>query len=243
MSLVLRIAAIAIFGSLLSAPVAAAQSDGVAYALHGSDSYQIAGRHAVKTYNGREMLKRLVRKGSRHFSVSVVYAMSDRPGGALRHISFVRENSGTTAGHGIRDPDQLSILSQPLPYEIDARQMQAIAALRDHFPFDFPMSGGLVSGYLAPASISRPNTVGISFAAKGPMRGSLPGTPDVTVSGTLTLSGTAYYSPYDGRLVAIDDAIEFNGSLAGSDRFIPVHVSYVRKIHALSPIARIGKAR
>lgn len=147
---------------------------------------------------------------------------------------------------GHDDPDDLSVLSQPLPYEIGVRQLRAIVALTSPFPFDFHVSrgAGTVSGYLAPApNSSGSDVVGIAFAAKGPMRGPLPGAPGVTVSGELTLSGTAYYSKRDLRLVMIDDATVFDGHVDDATHAIPVHVSYERKIQALPAIAHVSERR
>jgi|SRR5579875_387609 len=223
----LRIALNALIALALSANGIAFASSSVAYALRGSDNYRIGNQRVTVTYDGRESVAPHAESSGRGYFVTIDYVTNHREKRSMRRAD---------------DPNKLSVLNQPLPYEISARQLRAITTLSNRFPFDFHLSdgAGALSGYLEPAPKSpRSDVVGIAFAAKGPMQGPLPGTSHSAVSGELMLSGTAYYFTHSRRLVVIDDTITFDGYV-GDARNMPVHISYKRKIYALPPVV-VGK--
>ena len=92
-----------------------------------------------------------------------------------------------------------------------------------------------LSGYFERAApIAGKPLVGLRFIAKQEMTGSLPDHPGETVTGTVTLTGNAYYSPRTGILDRIESRLSFDGQLQDGDTTMPVHMTYARIIRAIA---------
>jgi hypothetical protein len=138
------------------------------------------------------------------------------------------------------DPDYLTILNQPFSVELDAPTLRDLRGLVHAVPFDFPspMTGAPLHGSLRrlpDGTLNGRRVLGIAFAARGALNGSLPDKPEMALSGTITMNGTAYYAYADALLLALDATLQIDGRVANSGQSDPVTIVYKRTIRPQSP--------
>jgi hypothetical protein len=214
------------------------------YTIDGEDSFQIAG-HALRTdivYAGTQRLA-IQRQGNvTHFNATVTYERHE--GGAATHATGAFATkilaNGEQRDEADGDPDYLTILNQPFSIELDAPTLHDLQSLVRAVPFDFPspMTGAPLHGSLRrlpDGLLDGHRVLGIAFAARGPLNGSLPDRPDMALSGTITMNGTAYYAYADALLLALDATLQIDGRVANSGQNGPVTIVYKRTIRPRTP--------
>jgi hypothetical protein len=232
--------------SLLVALAAPARADQPvqSYAIDGEDSFRIAGRdlstHIVYTGTQRLAIDRHDRVTK--FIATVTYDRHE--GGTATHASgtftsVIAANGDQHDGPN-GDPDYLTILNQPFSVELDAPTMRDLRSLAHAVPFDVPspITGAPLHGSLRrlpDGSLNGRRVLGIAFIAKGPLNGALPDRPDMALSGTITMNGTAYYAYADALLLALDATLEIEGRVANSGQNDPVTIVYKRTIRPQLP--------
>jgi hypothetical protein len=240
--LIARIA-ISAFLITLAAP-AFAETPVQNYTIDGEDSFQIAGKPARTNiiYAGTQRLA-IQRQGNvTYFKATVTYdrhegaAATHATGAFTTKISANGEQHDETDG----DPDYLTILNQPFSIELDAPTLRDLRGLVRAVPFDFPspMTGAPLHGSLRrlpDGTLNGRRVLGIAFAARGPLNGSLPDKPEMALSGTITMNGTAYYAYADALLLALDATLQIEGRVANSGQNDPVTIVYKRTIRPQSP--------
>jgi hypothetical protein len=214
------------------------------YTIDGEDSFQIAGQ-ATRTdivYAGTQRLA-IQRQGRvTRFTATVTYDRHE--GGAATHSTGAFSTkilaNGEQQDESDGDPDYLTILNQPFSIELDAPTLRDLRSLVRAVPFDFPspMTGAPLHGSLRrlpDGTLNGRRVLGIAFAARGPLNGSLPDRPDMALSGTITMNGTAYYAYADALLLALDATLQIEGRVANSGQNDPVTIVYKRTIRPQSP--------
>jgi hypothetical protein len=214
------------------------------YTIDGEDSFQTAG-NAVRTdivYAGTQRLA-IQRQGNvTQFTATVTYDRHE--GGSATHATG--EFSTKILANGEQhdgadgDPDYLTILNQPFSIELDAPTLHDLHSLVRAVPFDFPspMTGAPLHGSLRrlpDGMLNGKRVLGIAFAARGALNGSLPDRPDMALSGTITMNGTAYYAYADALLLALDATLQIEGRVANSGQNGPVTIVYKRTIRPQAP--------
>jgi hypothetical protein len=214
------------------------------YTIDGVDSFQTAA-NGVRTdivYAGTQRLT-IQRQGNvTQFTATVTY--DRREGGAATHatggFSTKIMANGEQHDGADGDPDYLTILNQPFSIELDAPTLRDLHSLVRTVPFDFPspMTGAPLHGSLRrlpDGTLNGRRVLGIAFAARGPLNGSLPDRPDMALSGTITMNGTAYYAYADALLLALDATLQIEGRVANSGQNDPVTIVYKRTIRPQTP--------
>ena len=222
----------------LMAP-AAAENPVHTYTIDGEDSFQIAGQ-PVRTdivYAGKQRLA-IERQGKvTRFTATVAY--DRREGREATHATGAFTTrilaNGEQHDESDGDPDYLTVLNQPFSIELDGPTMRDLRSLVRAVPFDFPspMTGAPLHGSLRrlpDGMLNGRRVLGIAFAARGPLNGSLPDRPDMALSGTITMNGTAYYAYADDLLLALDATLQIVGRVANSGQSGPVTIVYKRTI-------------
>jgi hypothetical protein len=115
--------------------------------------------------------------------------------------------------------------------------MRDLARLRGSVPFNFPspITGAPLHGQLRRAAdgiINGMPVMGVAFEADGPLHGSLPDGPRLSLSGTIVMKGTAYYTYADALLLGLDATLRIAGTVDGSSDRNPVAITYARTIRA-----------
>ena len=228
---------------VLAAP-ASAETPAKVYEIGGEDSFRIAGRdmHSQIIYTGTQRLA-IERHGNvTRFTATVSYDRHE--GGTATHAtgkyaSVILAN-GDQHDETDNDPDYLTILNQPFSIELDAPTMKDLRSLTRAMPFDVssPMTGAPLHGSLRrlpDGSMNGRRVLGIAFVAKGPLQGALPDRPDMQLSGTITMNGTAYYAYADALLLALDATLQIDGRIANSGQNDPVTIVYKRTIRPQTP--------
>ena len=214
------------------------------YTVEGEDSFQIAG-HPGRTdilYAGTQRLAIQHQGNVTNFTAIVTYGRHE--GGTTTHATGVFSTKILANGeqHDVSDgdPDYLTILNQPFSIELDAPTLRDLRSLVRPVPFDFPspMTGAPLHGSLRrlpDGTLDGRRVLGIAFAASGPLNGSLPDRPDMALSGTITMNGTAYYAYADALLLALDATLHIEGRVANSGQNDPVTIVYKRTIRPQTP--------
>jgi hypothetical protein len=214
------------------------------YTIDGIDSFQTGGS-GVRTnivYAGTQRLTIQHQGGVTQFTASVIYDRHE--GGAATHatgdFSTKIMPNGEQRDGADGDPDYLTILNQPFSIELDAPTLHDLRSLVRAVPFDFPspMTGAPLHGSLRrlpDGMLNGRRVLGIAFAARGPLNGSLPDRPDMALSGTITMNGTAYYAYADALLLALDATLQIEGRIANSGQNGPVTIVYKRTIRPQAP--------
>lgn len=212
------------------------------YSVEGRDTFRIEGGNlrGEITYAGTQRLVATRDRGATRFSAVVDYRrLADGTAEALRgSFRTVIDSGGSQHDANDDDPDYLTILNQPFAIELDARTFADLRALRGPVPFDFaaPMTGAPLHGSLRrlpDAVLSGVRVLGIAFRAEGPLHGALPDRPALSVTGTISMNGTAYYRFGNTLLLALDTTIAIDGNLDAADRRNPVAIVYRRTIRPL----------
>jgi hypothetical protein len=214
------------------------------YTIDGEDSFQIAGKPARTNivYAGTQRLA-IQRQGNvTFFKATVTYDRHEGTSATHATGAFVTKISANGEQHDESDgdPDYLTILNQPFSVELDAPTLRDLRGLVRPVPFDFPspMTGAPLHGSLRrlpDGTLNGRRVLGIAFAARGPLNGSLPDKPEMALSGTITMNGTAYYAYADALLLALDATLQIEGRVANSGQNDPVTIVYKRTIRPQSP--------
>jgi hypothetical protein len=224
--------------------VAAAEPSVQTYTIDGEDSFQVAGR-SIRTdivYAGTQRLT-IARAGNvTHFAASVTYERRDGFGATHANGRFATtiRADGEERDETDGDPDYLTILNQPFSIELDPPTLRDLRSLVSAVPFDFPspMTGAPLHGALRRLPDGRLNghrVLGIAFVARGPLNGALPDRPELALSGTITMNGTAYYAYADALLMALDATLQIAGRVTKGGRNDPVTIVYKRTIRPQTP--------
>jgi hypothetical protein len=214
------------------------------YAINGEDSFRIAGRDLSTriVYTGTQRLA--IDRHDRVTKFVATVSYDRREGGTATHASgtftSVIAANGDQHDGPDEDPDYLTILNQPFSVELDAPTMRDLRSLAHAVPFDVPspITGATLHGSLRrlpDGSLNGRRVLGIAFVAKGPLHGALPDRPDMALSGTITMNGTAYYAYTDALLLALDATLEIEGRVANSGQNDPVTIVYKRTIRPQLP--------
>ncbi len=240
--MIVRRRAIAGFFALLFSIVAAAPARAdQKYTVEGSDTYQIGG-HDVRSeiaYHGTQRL-RIVKAGAgKRYTARVLYLRNDQ--GTHAHVSASFESTimpdGEQQDGQNNDPDYLTVLNQPFAVQLDAATMHDLSRLSGAVPFDFPspMTGAPLHGTLRHvdnATLNGDRVLGVAFDARGPLHGSLPDHPSLTLAGEIRMNGTAYYRYAGALLLALDATLLIEGNVLDNARRDPVEIVYKRSIKA-----------
>jgi hypothetical protein len=214
------------------------------YTIDGEDSFQIAGKPARTNivYAGTQRLA-IERQGNvTHFKATVAYDRHE--GGSATHATGAFSTkilaNGEQHDEDDGDPDYLTILNQPFSIELDGPTLRDLRSLVKAVPFDFPspMTGAPLHGSLRrlpDGTLNGRRVLGIAFAARGPLNGSLPDRPEMALTATITMNGTAYYAYADALLLALDATLQIEGRVANSGQNDPVTIVYKRTIRPQTP--------
>ena len=233
----------------LAAALAAIQlaSPAVAYAapttyvVSGSDAYRVGTSSGHVAFWGRQKLETFTRDGARFFRATVSYSRRDASGTHVKRASFLQETAPSFDGEFVdlvnRDPEYVSVLSQPLSIELRPEDVRELQSLRTRTNLEFPSNVDETNllGHVERLRLpSKKGVLAFSFFATGTTNGPLPRHHELIVKGSITMSGVAYYEIRSGRLLAIQDGIQLRGRLyAGGKSPAPVAISYIRKIYVL----------
>lgn len=212
------------------------------YTVSGLDSYQI-GESDLQTsisYAGTQTLA-VRRDGSRRrLTANVRYTRVDAAGKVPVEGSFVQimNAAGDLHDKADADPDYLTVLNQPFAVMLDAPTFAELLHLNGSVPFTFPapMIGGELQGHLHRGPISRVDSrpaLAVAFDASGPMAGPLPDHSGMSITGTMRMSGTAYYAVRgEALLLALSETLTISGKLRDHGHSSPVTIVYARSIKA-----------
>lgn len=212
------------------------------YVVNGNDRYRIgqADLQTNITYSGSQTLTVRRDRGQTRFTAQAHYTRADASGKVPAQATFVQVMSpeGELRDSADLDPDYLTVLNQPFAIQLDKPTMRDLLHLRGRVPFSFPapMTGGLLRGYLQRGDVgrvaSRP-ALAVDFDATGPMAGPLPDHAEMTISGSIRMRGTAYYSLRgEPLLLALNETLTISGTLRNRGQTSPVTITYSRSIKA-----------
>jgi hypothetical protein len=223
----------------LAAPAFGAQT----YAVAGHDSFSIGDNDITSevTYAGVQTLSIRHRGGVTRYTAHVDYIRSDGNASTEASSDYVADllATGQTLDTGDRDPDYLTVLNQPFAAELDPSTLADLRSLRGSVPFDFPspFTGSSLHGYLRhiPSGMVGPRrSIGVGFEAAGPMRGSLPDRPGLTLRGTIAMSGMAYYDVKTAILLSLETTVTITGNVSNRADKDRVTIVFERSIRAAS---------
>jgi len=211
------------------------------YQVSGKDSYQIGARElrSDTLYEGKERLTIRKTAGGTRYSARAAYTKTDQGQDRSSVATFEsivladgRERDTTSD-----DPDFLTVLNQPFAVQLDAQTLRDVRKLREPSPFAFTsaMTGATLRGtlfHITDGLIAGHPVVGIGFDASGPMRGGLPEHPEISLRGTIRMSGRAYYTRASALLLALDAKLQIAGTLADTSTSDQVKILYRRIIRA-----------
>lgn len=211
------------------------------YSVHGDDAYAIGLAAPVTriVYDGVQRLQENQVGKTERFIADVRYFRSSSSGRTAGTAQFTQElvPGGSFEDRTDNDPDYLTVLNQPFAVRLDDATLHDLRTLRTRVPFSLvsPMTGGTLVGFLqrgASAAVAGQRVIGVVFDASGTMSGSLPDHREYSVTGRITMHGTAYYALRGALLLALDAALTIDGMLRQSDQTSPVHIVYRRQIRA-----------
>jgi len=227
----------------VAAETVVAQTTDQTYSVDGKDSFSIAGDiRSEISYSGTQTLRiRRHGKNSR-YAAHVDYRRSDGPASTDATSDYVADRlpSGDIVPSSEHDPDYLTVLNQPFAAQLDRQTLGDLRRMSGSMPFDFPspFTGSSLHGYLrhiGGGTLGARHATGVRFEAAGPMKGALPDRPGVTLNGTITMRGTAFYDSASAVLLALDSTVTINGTLSNRAANDPVTITYERKIRAREP--------
>lgn len=217
------------------------------YDLVGEDRYRIVSTATVSTvtYTGTERLAVSHDGKGLRFDARVNYVRQSPGLRSNENARFVGElfPDGTFESRVDDDPDFLTLLNQPFSVQLDRATLGDLQDLHGSVPFaaGSPIAGGTeLRGFLrhgADGPIEGLATVAVHFAATGPMSGTLPGSTQTVLGGTMTLDGTAYYSLAGGMLLALRAILTIDARVhqAHANTSVPVQIVYRRWIRVSQP--------
>ncbi|MDQ6825841.1 MAG: hypothetical protein M3Z14_01400 [Candidatus Eremiobacteraeota bacterium] len=225
---------------LILVPVSRASAD-QNYSVSGRDSYQI-GLHGMRTdiaYSGKQHLTISKSGKTTRFAARVHYDRIDEGGRMPATAAFdsVLNPSGDMRDERNRDPDYLTVLNQPFSVQLDLPTLRDLSHLRGRIPFDLPsrMTGSPLHGFLRKdidARIGGRSAVGVTFEASGQMLGPLPDRPDMSLRGSIRMTGSAFYQTQTALLMALEATLQISGTLVATTKRTPVTIVYKRNIRA-----------
>jgi hypothetical protein len=228
-------------------PAHPAASPDFQYDLVGEDRYRIVSTATVSTvsYTGRERLG-VTRDGKGlRFDARVSYVRQSPGLRTNENARFVGElfPDGSFESRIDNDPDFLTLLNQPFAVQLDKATLNDLRELHGSVPFaaGSPIAGGTeLRGFLRhgnDGSIAGMPTVAVHFTATGPMSGTLPGSTQTALGGTMTLDGTAYYSLSAGLLLALRATLTIDARVhqANANTSVPIQIVYRRWIRVSQP--------
>lgn len=216
------------------------------YDTAGEDVYRLdsAGATSRVSYTGTERLS-IVRQGNLvRFEARARYTREGPDGrtrGEALFVQVLRPN-GAFEDRVDNDPDFLTILNQPFAVRLDRATLRDLRELRGRVPFSAgsPLGGETVlRGFLRPGVAGPVNgrpAAAVRFEAEGAMSGALPGYADGTVSGIMSMDGTAYYSLDGATLLALSVTLTLDARLARRrpSASVPVRITYRRSMRVTS---------
>jgi hypothetical protein len=107
------------------------------------------------------------------------------------------------------------------------------------------MTGAQLHGtlrHVGDGTVAGERVIGVGFEARGPMKGAIPEHPEISLNGTIRMSGTAYYTEKAALLLALDATLTISGNLADRAASDPVTIIYRRNIKAEEPAGGQGSA-
>jgi hypothetical protein len=217
---------------------------GQVYSVAGTDSFSIGAGdiQSEVSYSGTQTLSLRRRGRVLRYKAHVEYKRSDGNASAPAAGDYVADVLGTgeTVDSADHDPDYLTVLNQPFAAQLDADTLKDLRHLTGTLPFDFPspITGAALHGYLehvADGPIAGRQALGVKFEAAGPMRGALPDRPGLTLVGTISMRGTAYYDVKSALLLALRTTVTIEGSVSNRAGKDPVKIVYDRTIRAREP--------
>ncbi len=225
-------------------PAHSAVAGDVQYVLTGEDRYRIVASATVSkvTYAGTERLS-VTRDGKGlRFDARANYVRQSPGLRTNDNARFVGElfPDGSFESRVDNDPDFLTLLNQPFAVQLDRATLRDLRELHGSVPFaaGSPIAGGTeLRGFLrhgADGEIDGLSTVAVHFSATGPMSGTLPGSSQTVLGGTMALDGTAYYSTEAGLLLALRATLTIDARIhqANANASVPVQIVYRRWIRA-----------
>jgi hypothetical protein len=225
----------------------------VQYDLAGEDLYQVESASTVSrvSYAGTESLSIKQEGNGTRFEVRARYVRNaaDRKSNAAARFVAELLPSGSFEDRVDDDPDFLTILNQPFAVQLDSSTLRDLREMRRSVPFSAgsPLGGTTVlRGWLRPGingPIDGHPSVAVRFQAEGPMDGALPGRADAAISGTMRMTGTAYYSLESAMLLSLDARLAIDARLrqSHSAAYTPVHITYRRSIRVSRAEQAIGQ--
>lgn len=220
--------------------VSAARAD-QQYAVDGSDTFRIPGSTIGGdiVYTGTGQLRTERHGNQTRFTTRVSYRRT--VDGTTSSVVGTYE---TTIADGVAhdgpdgDPDDLTILKQPFAVQLDAPTLRDLGALRTTIPFDFPspIIGATLHGALRrlpDGLLNGRRVLRIAFSAHGALHGEVPELTGTSVTGSIAMSGHAYYAYETALLLALDATLAIAGNLDGSAARQPVSLIYRRTIRPL----------
>jgi len=211
------------------------------YVLSGFDRYRVGASelNTEITYSGKETLSVARRGHQSQYMARATYVRSDESGKSPGQASFAATllPSGEQHDDTNADPNYLTVLNQPFAAQLDAQTLRDLEHLRGALPFDFPspMTGGTLQGSLRRgvfAKVAGRQVLGVRFEAAGPMRGPLPDHPTMSLTGTISMQGVAYYERDSALLLALDATLTILGKLDNDKKATPVSIVYKRSLRA-----------
>jgi hypothetical protein len=214
---------------------------GQVYTVAGRDSFSIGAGdiQSEVSYAGTQTLS-LRRKGRvLRFKAHVTYQRSDGTASTPATGDYVSDvlPTGEALDSADNDPDYLTVLNQPFAAQLDSGTLGDLRHLKGALPFDFPspITGSALHGYLqhvADGTLGGRPALGVRFEAAGPMKGALPDRPGLTLEGTISMRGTAYYDVATALLLALRTTVTIEGSVSNRTGRDPVKIVYDRTIRA-----------
>jgi len=212
------------------------------YRVEGKDTFVIGSRDMRSEigYKGTQKLHIQSVHGGRKYTATVSYQRTDQGAITRAQGSYVStiSDAGDQADGSNNDPDYLTILNQPFAVQLDAPTLHDLAHLHGSVPFDFPspITGAPLHGQLRHAPdgiINGTRVMGVAFEANGPLHGSLPDHPELSLSGMIVMKGTAYYTYADALLLGLDATLRIAGTVDGTSARNGVEITYARSIRAV----------
>jgi hypothetical protein len=219
---------------------------GQVYTVAGRDSFSIGAGdiQSEVSYAGTQTLTLRRRGRLTRLRARVSYQRSDGTASTPASGDYVADvlPTGETLDSADNDPDYLTVLNQPFAARLDAATLRDLRHLRGALPFDFPspITGSALHGYLehvADGPVGGHKALGVRFEAAGPMKGALPDRPGLTLEGTISMRGTAYYDVASALLLALQTTVTIEGSVSNRASKDPVKIVYDRTIRAREPSA------
>jgi hypothetical protein len=221
-------------------PVRAAQS----YVVSGRDSFSIGDNEISSevSYAGTQTLTIVHKAHVTRYAAHVDYTRSDGTASTGATSDYVADvlPTGVTLATADRDPDYLTVLNQPFAANLDPSTLGDLRSLRGSVPFDFPspFTGSSLHGYLqhVPSGMVGPRrSIGVTFEAVGPMRGSLPDRPGLTLRGNIAMRGTAFYDVKTAVLLSLETTVTISGNVSNRAGKDPVTIVFRRSLRATTP--------